>query len=92
MIWLEQSCMDVTVEWDRVVSGLVKADDGIEFVAGVDAYTGIKNDYPVFESIDKCDVEADVVIDFSNASAAARTVRLLRGETDPGGTLFYRFI
>ena len=30
---------------------------------------GIPNDYPVFESIDKCDVEADVVIDFSNAAA-----------------------
>lgn len=53
----------------QVVSGLVKDDDGIEFVAGVDSYTGGTNDYPVFESIDKCDVEADVIIDFSNASA-----------------------
>ena len=53
----------------RVVSELVKADDGIEFVAGVDSYTGCTNDYPVFESIDKCEVEADVIIDFSNASA-----------------------
>ena len=53
----------------RVVSELVKADDGIEFVAGVDSYTGRTNDYPVFESIDKCEVEADVIIDFSNASA-----------------------
>jgi 4-hydroxy-tetrahydrodipicolinate reductase len=35
----------------------------------VDAYTGIANTYPVFESIDKCDVEADVIIDFSNAKA-----------------------
>ena len=30
---------------------------------------GITNDYPVFDSIEKCDVEADVVIDFSNAAA-----------------------
>lgn len=53
----------------RVITGLVKEDAEIEFVAGVDAYTGIANDYPVFESIEKCDVEADVVIDFSNAGA-----------------------
>lgn len=53
----------------RVITGLVKEDTEIEFVAGVDAYMGIANDYPVFESIEKCDVEADVVIDFSNAGA-----------------------
>ena len=38
-------------------------------MAGIDTYTGTANDYPVFESIEACDVEADVVIDFSNASA-----------------------
>ncbi len=54
----------------RVVTGLAKEDEGIELVAGVDAYTGIPNTYPVFERIEECDVEADVVIDFSNASAA----------------------
>lgn len=53
----------------QVITGLVKEDDRIEIVAGVDAYTGLNNDYPVFESIEKCDVEADVVIDFSNAAA-----------------------
>lgn len=53
----------------RVVTGLVREDEAIEIVAGVDAYTGIDNDYPVFESIEKCNVDADVVIDFSNAKA-----------------------
>ena len=53
----------------QVVSELVKADDGIEFVAGVDSYTGRADDYPVFESIEKCDVDADVILDFSNAAA-----------------------
>ena len=38
-------------------------------MAGVDAYTEVANEYPVFDSIEKCDVEADVVIDFSNAKA-----------------------
>jgi 4-hydroxy-tetrahydrodipicolinate reductase len=53
----------------QVITGLVKNDADIEFVAGVDAYMGISNTYPVFESIEKCDVEADVIIDFSNAKA-----------------------
>ncbi len=56
----------------QVITGLIREDDGIEIVAGIDAYTGLANDYPVFESIDLCDVEADVVIDFSNASATDR--------------------
>lgn len=51
------------------ITRIVKEDQDAEIVAGVDAYTGIANDYPVFESIEKCDVPADVVIDFSNASA-----------------------
>ena len=54
----------------QVITGLIKADEAIEIVAGVDAYTGINHAYPVFESIEKCNVPADVVIDFSNASAA----------------------
>lgn len=56
----------------QVITGLIKADEAIEIVAGIDAYTGIANDYPVFESIEKCDVKADVIIDFSNSAAADR--------------------
>lgn len=53
----------------RVITGLVKEDDAIEIVAGIDAYKEISNEYPVFGSLQECDVEADVIIDFSNASA-----------------------
>ena len=53
----------------RVVDSIIGSDDAVEVVAGVDPYTGVNNNYPVFESIDKCDVEADVVIDFSSATA-----------------------
>ena len=53
----------------RVITGLIKEDEAIEIVAGVDSYTEVANDYPVYESIGACDVEADVVIDFSNAGA-----------------------
>lgn len=54
----------------QAITGLVKGDDAIEIVAGVDTYTEASNTYPVYDSIEKCDVEADVVIDFSNAGAA----------------------
>lgn len=53
----------------RMITGIVGADEQVEIVAGVDGYTGAPNEYPVFECIDKCDVEADVIIDFSNAGA-----------------------
>ena len=53
----------------QVITKIVKEDANAEIVAGIDKYMGIQNDYPVFESIDKCDVEANVVIDFSNAAA-----------------------
>lgn len=53
----------------RMITELVKNDSAAEIVAGVDKYTAVPNDYPVFESITACDVVADVVIDFSNAGA-----------------------
>ena len=53
----------------QVISKIVKDDPNAQMVAGIDKYMGIANEYPVFESIEKCDVEADVVIDFSNATA-----------------------
>lgn len=53
----------------RVVTGLIQEDPEIEIVAGVDTYTETANKYPVFDKIEKCDVSADVVIDFSNAAA-----------------------
>ncbi|MBO5461282.1 MAG: 4-hydroxy-tetrahydrodipicolinate reductase [Ruminococcus sp.] len=53
----------------QMISNLVKEEAKAEIVAGVDTYDGIQNAYPVFDNIKKCDVEADVVIDFSNAKA-----------------------
>ena len=53
----------------RVITNLVSQDNDIEIVAGVDAYTGIDNEYPVFTSIKECTVKADVIIDFAVTSA-----------------------
>lgn len=53
----------------RMIAEIVKADENVVIAAGVDTYTGIANDYPVFDAIEKCDVDVDVVVDFSNAGA-----------------------
>ena len=53
----------------QVITRLAAADPELAIVAGVDARAQALNDYPVFGVISEFDVEADVVIDFSNASA-----------------------
>ena len=53
----------------KMITELVKNDDAAEITAGVDTYTEVPNNYPVFDSIEKCVVEADVVIDFPTAKA-----------------------
>lgn len=53
----------------QMITNIVTADDNARIVAGIDTFGGQKNDYPVFESLDKCDIKADVLIEFSNASA-----------------------
>lgn len=67
----------------QVITGLIKADEGIELVAGIDTYTGIQNDYPVFENIEQCDVQADVIIDFSNVGAVDALLGYCAGRQVP---------
>ena len=53
----------------RMITDLIRDDERMEIVAGVDMYTGVDNAYPVFENIEECNVKSDVVIDFSNSAA-----------------------
>lgn len=53
----------------RMITEIVKNEEDAVIAAGVDKFTGVPNDYPVFEKITQCDVDVDVVIDFSNAGA-----------------------
>ena len=53
----------------RMITEIVKNDENAVITAGVDTYTETPNDYPVFDSVEKCMEDADVVIDFSNAGA-----------------------
>ncbi len=53
----------------QTITGILKEDKEAKIVAGIDKFDGIKNDYPVFSSLDACNVKADVIIDFSTATA-----------------------
>lgn len=51
----------------KVITGLVAEEKEMEIVAGIDVSDCGQNPYPVFQSLEECSVDADVVIDFSNA-------------------------
>lgn len=53
----------------HVITGLVKDMEGISIVAGIDLNTEATQGYPVFASLEDCDVEADVIVDFASAKA-----------------------
>ncbi len=52
----------------RVFTGLADNDEEITVVAGADIAEALNPPYPVFKSISECDIEADVIVDFSLAS------------------------
>lgn len=53
----------------QVVCKLVASRKDTEIVAGIDPHLSLPNTFPVFTSIDECDITADVIIDFSTAKA-----------------------
>lgn len=52
----------------HVVSNIVKNDVNCEIVAGIDTEK-IELEYPTFTNLNECNIKADVIIDFSTASA-----------------------
>ena len=53
----------------RVVTDIVAADEDTEIVAGIDIAGQGNQEYPVFAKVEDCNVEADVLIDFSSPKA-----------------------
>lgn len=50
----------------QVITNIVKQEEAAEIVAGIDIVDNRENGYPVFLSIDQCDKDADVLIDFAS--------------------------
>ena len=53
----------------QVITKLAAEDKDAEITAGIDRVDNRENSYPVFTTCDACDVEADVIVDFSVAQA-----------------------
>ena len=53
----------------RVISGLAEDMEDIKIVAGIDLDDQVNLGYPVFQSLEQCNVEADVIVDFASAKA-----------------------
>lgn len=50
----------------QVITSIVKEDPETEIVAGIDWNTEQKNEYPIYSKLSECQIEADVLIDFSS--------------------------
>lgn len=59
----------------QVLTQNIAEREDMQVVAGIDHYDAQLNDYPVFATPEACDVEADVIIDFSNFSLVPSLVR-----------------
>lgn len=53
----------------QMITKIVKEDEEAQIVAGIDLHDTIQNEYPVFQSLSQCSVEADVIIDFAASVA-----------------------
>lgn len=53
----------------QMLSSLIAEDEEMKVVAGIEPSGEAKNDYPVYKSFDELKETADVIIDFSTASA-----------------------
>lgn len=58
----------------QVISGLVADAEELQMVAGIDPVDDGHNPYPVFADINECNVEADVLIDFSTAKVIDKLI------------------
>ena len=50
----------------QVITDLVREDEDAVIVAGIDQVDNRDNGYPVYQNLKECDIEADVLIDFSS--------------------------
>ena len=60
----------------RAISAMAQDDENLEVVAGADVVANPAGvTYPVFDSLSKCDVDFDVIIDFSNAKVVPALIQ-----------------
>lgn len=52
----------------QAIASLAASSEELNVVAGIDCYTEIENDFPVYKKVYECQEDYDVIIDFSNPS------------------------
>lgn len=67
----------------QVIAGLVSQDPEVEMAAGIDLEDKGLYECPVFTDIEKCDVPADVMIDFSSAKATDKVLEYCKNRKLP---------
>ncbi len=67
----------------RVITRLAELDGEVKIVAGLDINDYCENSYPVFTDLSKCDVSADVIIDFSHPSALSGILDFAKAKKIP---------
>ncbi|MDD3221372.1 MAG: 4-hydroxy-tetrahydrodipicolinate reductase [Clostridia bacterium] len=67
----------------QVITRLAKEEPSVEIVAGIDIADNIDNGYPVFTNPKDCQIEADVIVDFSVAKAVDSVLDYALGRKMP---------
>ena len=70
----------------QVITDIVSRDAEAQIVAGIDLAelpNGMKNPYPVFTHLTDCDIDADVVIDFTSAKGLTELLSVCRARKLP---------
>lgn len=67
----------------QMISDIVAADENAQIVAGIDLVDNKENAYPVFTDITTCDIEADVMIDFTSAKALDSVLSYCKAKSLP---------
>lgn len=66
------------------ISNLAEAKfPNIKIVAGIDQYTAAQRNYPIFATTEECNVEYDVLLDFSRAEALKGLVEFSKKNNKP---------
>lgn len=58
----------------KILTQVVNEDENMQVVGGIDIVDNKDTDFPVFTDINECDVNADVLIDFSTAKAVDKLI------------------
>lgn len=67
----------------QVISGIIEETESAVMAAGVDFKDDGHNPYPVFKNLEDCNVDVDVIIDFSSSKATDRLLNYVAEKKIP---------